>query len=154
MGRKYLRNAKMWRRGEFCFHKFCHQLFRGCIATRLLCASSSVSSIKYPKHPSTCGLELSSNCKYSQQRHPIAIPQKHQFLILDKQEHKVSYRCSLPSPLQKRSKDYKGLGGSASFELLGFLRLWQEVSQKSEKLLQSQRKLRSAKLAEVLCNPL
>ena len=26
-----------------------------------------------------------------------------------KQEHKVSYRCSLPSPLQKRSKDYKGL---------------------------------------------
>ena len=26
-----------------------------------------------------------------------------------KQEHKVSYRCSLPSPLQKRSKDQKGL---------------------------------------------
>ena len=26
-----------------------------------------------------------------------------------KQEHKVSYRCSLPSPLQKRSKDFKGL---------------------------------------------
>ena len=25
------------------------------------------------------------------------------------QEHKVSFRCSLPSPLQKRSKDYKGL---------------------------------------------
>ena len=25
-----------------------------------------------------------------------------------KQEHKVSYRCSLPSPLQKRSKDNKG----------------------------------------------
>ena len=25
-----------------------------------------------------------------------------------KQEHKVSYRCSLPSPLQKRSKDQKG----------------------------------------------
>ena len=52
-----------------------------------------------------------------------------------KQEHKVSYRCSLPSPLQKRSKDYKGLGGSASFELLSFLRLWQEISQKAEKLL-------------------
>ena len=30
-------------------------------------------------------------------------------LVTDKQEHKVSYRCSLPSPLQKRSKDYKGL---------------------------------------------
>ena len=29
--------------------------------------------------------------------------------ILNKQEHKVSYRCSLPSPLQKRSKDQKGL---------------------------------------------
>ena len=29
--------------------------------------------------------------------------------IFRKQEHKVSYRCSLPSPLQKRSKDYKGL---------------------------------------------
>ena len=27
----------------------------------------------------------------------------------EKQEHKVSYRCSLPSPLQKRSKDQKGL---------------------------------------------
>ena len=50
-----------------------------------------------------------------------------------KQEHKVSYRCSLPSPLQKRSEDYKGLGGSASFELLSFLWLWQEVSQISEK---------------------
>ena len=29
--------------------------------------------------------------------------------IFRKQEHKVSYRCSLPSPLQKRSKDQKGL---------------------------------------------
>ena len=28
---------------------------------------------------------------------------------LPKQEYKVSYRCSLPSPLQKPSKDYKGL---------------------------------------------
>ena len=46
-----------------------------------------------------------------------------------KQEHKVSYRCSLPSPLQKRSKDYKGLHrSSASFELLSFLWLWQEES--------------------------
>ena len=44
-----------------------------------------------------------------------------------KQEHKVSYRCSLPSPLQKRSKDYKGLGCSASFELMSFLRLRQEA---------------------------
>ena len=31
------------------------------------------------------------------------------FWNFSKQEHKVSYRCSLPSPLQKRSKDYKGL---------------------------------------------
>ena len=31
--------------------------------------------------------------------------------ILRKQEHKVSYRCSLPSPFQKRSKDFKGLQG-------------------------------------------
>ena len=54
---------------------------------------------------------------------------------VQKQEHKVSYRCSLLSPLQKRFKDYKGLGGSASFELLSFLRLYQEVSQLSEKLL-------------------
>ena len=29
--------------------------------------------------------------------------------ILRKQEHKVSYICSLPSPLQKRSKDFKEL---------------------------------------------
>ena len=36
-----------------------------------------------------------------------------------KQEHKVSYRCSLPSPLQMRSKDYNGLHrSSANFELL------------------------------------
>ena len=43
-----------------------------------------------------------------------------------KQEHKVSYRCSLPSLLQKRSKDYKGLHRSpANFELLSFLRLWE-----------------------------
>ena len=55
--------------------------------------------------------------------------------LLLKQEHKVSYRCSLPSPLQKRFKDYKGLGGSASFELLSFLRLYQELSQLSEKHL-------------------
>ena len=42
---------------------------------------------------------------------------------------KVSYRCSLPSPLQKRSKDYKGLHrSSASFELLSFVWLWQEES--------------------------
>ena len=54
--------------------------------------------------------------------------------FIHEQEHKVSYRCSLPSPLQKRFKDYKGLGGSASFELLSFLRLYQKVSQLSEKL--------------------
>ena len=48
--------------------------------------------------------------------------------------------------------DYKGLGGSASFELLSFPGLWQEVSQLSEKLL--------AKVEEnlqniyaILCNP-
>ena len=52
---------------------------------------------------------------------------------LSKQEHKVSYICSLPSPLQRRSKDYKGLGGSAIFKLLSFLWLWQEVYQLSEK---------------------
>ena len=31
-----------------------------------------------------------------------------------KQEHKVSYRCSLPSPLQKGSKDYKILHRSSA----------------------------------------
>ena len=47
-----------------------------------------------------------------------------------KQEHKVSYRCSLPSPLQKRSKDYKGLHwSSVSFELLSFLWLWQNPAE-------------------------
>ena len=41
----------------------------------------------------------------------------------------MSYRCSLPSPLQKRSKDYKGLHrSSARFELLSFLWLWQDES--------------------------
>ena len=51
------------------------------------------------------------------------------FFLFKKQEHKVSYRCSLPSPLQKRSKDYKGLHRtSASFALLSFLWLWQEES--------------------------
>ena len=48
------------------------------------------------------------------------------------------------------AEEIQGLGGSASFELLSFLGLWQEVSQLSEKLfLQSQ-----IKLAELLCNPL
>jgi len=56
--------------------------------------------------------------------------------VAKKQEHKVSYRCSLPSPLQKRSKDSKELHCRfASFELLSFLWLWKEVSQKAEKLL-------------------
>ena len=35
----------------------------------------------------------------------------------------------------KEIQDYKGLGGSASFELLSLIGLWQEVSQLSEKLL-------------------
>ena len=61
-----------------------------------------------------------------------------------KQEHKVSYRCSLPPPLQKRSKDYKILHGTSA----SFLWLWKEVSQKSEKLLDfSPRKFRSSKLS-------
>ena len=37
---------------------------------------------------------------------------------LSKQEHKVFYRCSLPSPLQKRSKDYNGLAISMKFSCL------------------------------------
>ena len=45
--------------------------------------------------------------------------------IFRKQEHKVSYRCSLPSPLQKRSKNYKELYWR--FVLLSFLWLWQKV---------------------------
>ena len=61
------------------------------------------------------------------------------------QEHKVSYWCSLPSPLQKRSKDF-GLGGSASFELLSFPRLWQNFCQ-------NQRKLWRSKLFAILYNP-
>ena len=36
---------------------------------------------------------------------------KYKMSNLTEQEHKVSYRCSLPSPLQKRSKDFKGLQG-------------------------------------------
>ena len=64
----------------------------------------------------------------------------HQNKKLPKQEHKVSYRCSLPSPLHKRSKDCKGLGGSASFELLSFPQLWQEVSKLSENFLPKPKK--------------
>ena len=45
-----------------------------------------------------------------------------------KQEHKVSSRCSLPLPLQKRSKVYKKLHRSSA----SFFWLWKEVSQKSE----------------------
>ena len=42
--------------------------------------------------------------------------------VFKKQEHKVSYRCSLPSPLQKRSKDYKELHWcqNPAEDLLGF----------------------------------
>ena len=79
-----------------------------------------------------------------------------------KQEHKVSFRCSLPSPLQKRSKDYKGLHWS--FELQSFL--WRSLSciglswswsrtpqrftpaqtSTTQTFCQSQRKLRISKL--------
>ena len=34
--------------------------------------------------------------------------------MINEQEHKVSYRCSLPSPLQKGSKDYKILHRSSA----------------------------------------
>ena len=76
----------------------------------------------------------------------------------EKQEHKVSYRCSLPSPLQKRSKDYKGLGGSSIFELLSCFRLWQEVSEKllSEKLLAKvveNSEPQNLQKLPILCNP-
>ena len=37
---------------------------------------------------------------------------------LSKQEHKVFYRCSLPSSLQKRSKDYNGLANGHLNEVL------------------------------------
>ena len=68
-----------------------------------------------------------------------------------KQEHKVSYRCSLPSSLQKRSKDYKVLGGSASC-----LRLWEEVSHLSEKPLAKVKENSEAQNLQnlpILCNP-
>ena len=69
--------------------------------------------------------------------------------ILRKQEHKVSYRCSLPSPLQKRSKDSKELHCRfASFELLSFLWLWKEVSQKAEKLLAKVKENSEARVGE------
>ena len=64
----------------------------------------------------------------------------------------MSYRCSLSSPLQKRSKDYKGLGVSESFELLSFLGLWQEVSQISQKLLAKVEEILQNFYA-ILCNP-
>ena len=78
-------------------------------------------------------------------------PCRHHVPIVVKQEHKVSYRCSLPSPLQKRSKDYEDLHLSSASVLAQitqrmlvqqllllsflFLWLWQEVSQLFEKLL-------------------
>ena len=39
--------------------------------------------------------------------------------IFRKQEHKVSYRCSLPSPLQRRSKDQR-IALVPAEDLLGF----------------------------------
>ena len=65
---------------------------------------------------------------------------------------KVSCRCSLPSPLQKRSKDYKWLHWCST----SFLRLWQEVSQKAEKLLaivQENSEAQNLQNLPILCNP-
>ena len=45
--------------------------------------------------------------------------------ILRKQEHKVSFRCALPSPLQKRSKNCKEL--YQSFEHLSFFYFCKKV---------------------------
>ena len=69
--------------------------------------------------------------------------------ILRKQEHKVSYRCSLPSPLQKRSKDWEDLK-VLSFWI--FLDWSQEVSQISEKLL-SKVKENLQNFHAIFCNP-
>ena len=69
----------------------------------------------------------------------------------------MSYRCSLPSPLQKRSKDYKRLHrSSAGFKLLSFHWLWQEVSQRAEKLLDKVEENSEAQNLQnlpILCNP-
>ena len=65
----------------------------------------------------------------------------------------MSYRCSLPSSLQKRSKDYIGLHRSSA----KFLRLWREVSEKAEKLLAKVKENSEAqnlqKFYAILCNP-
>ena len=64
----------------------------------------------------------------------------------------MSCRCSLPSPLQKRSKDNKGLHRSSA----SFLWLWQEVSQKAEKLLakvQENSEAQNLQNLPILCNP-
>ena len=66
-----------------------------------------------------------------------------------KQEHKLSYRCSLPSPLQKRSKDYKGL--QKVMQVLTFCVFFgfgKKFSESWETPCQSRGKLRSSKLAE------
>ena len=67
-------------------------------------------------------------------------------LIENKQEHKVSYRCSLPSPLQKGSKDYKILHrSSARFFDFGkkFLRNLRNFLPKSKKTLKLKTSMQS-----------
>ena len=47
--------------------------------------------------------------------------------------------------------DYKGLGGSASFELLSFPRLWQEVSELAK--VEENSEAQKLQNLPILCNP-
>ena len=58
----------------------------------------------------------------------------------------------MPSPLQKRTKDFQELGGYASFELLSF----EEISHLSEKLLakiEENTETETQNFSAILCNP-
>ena len=81
----------------------------------------------------TSGAAVAGSSPNSKEASPTKVEEQRQEYIVLKQEHKVSYRCSLP--LQKRSKDQKGMHkSSASFQLLSFLH-YGEVFQTAEKLL-------------------
>ena len=90
------------RRHERQWEFFLRKLFKISLRTQQAGFPTTGLSINVPKMENLSSLASPKRAKLRWSSLAFAAP----FLIY---RHKVSYRCSLPSPLQKRSKDYKGL---------------------------------------------
>ena len=90
------------RRHERQWEFFLRKLFKISLRTQQAGFPTTGLSINVPKMENLSSLASPKRAKLRWSSLAFAAP----FLIY---RHKVSYRCSLPSPLQKRSKDYKNL---------------------------------------------